>query len=615
MTTTRPTSPSSPALEPERPRLSTRVTRGVRRFVTVLIVEPIREGRLKDTGWSPGLGTIVVCSTVAFVLAVALVLAAPSLREVFPLVVTSASGSLSVPRFLLPLFFILIALSVALLQSAALHTRALITVPVTITTCSVLLFLGGLDRQPVHPLVPLTLGQMVSVAGAATVIAITAFRRRRAFVWWEFAVLLTAIGATAALCLGSSARDGAAYGVDFGPSTASLMMSSLGSLAVPAAVAAGVAVAELAVTLSLAIVAAVRPRRALDRNYPLARSVLLWFFLALAVAVVLIGIVRIVDGSAAPTFAQLAGSLLLFGLIALGMVVVTRTRAPRDYSGLPSTGVTTTELRSRLGGLLFPVAAALTAILGPLAVLLLIAQILFSWGVPGEASGTLLVAVDVSTSVTVNGALRTLAAVIFIVVGLVWARRGQRATPELLVGFGVMVLVTSAPELFSLSIPWSSDAIALLMTVATLVIAVILAVQRRVTERALAALTTALLLALAVAWRDVLADPLSELLGASAIATILLGFVWGFLTGAAPTREGSARYPVPVRVLLFLANSVFGVTVLAFAALARDLDAAIDLDKFTGIGDGILGTAFLLVLSLALWAGVFRSRPQRGTVS
>ncbi|MDQ4137733.1 MAG: hypothetical protein M3116_02650, partial [Actinomycetota bacterium] len=85
---------------------------------------------------------------------------------------------------------------------------------------------------------------------------------------------------------------------------------------------------------------------------------------------------------------------------------------------------------------------------------------------------------------------------------------------------------------------------------------------------------------------------------------ILLGFVWGFVAGAEPTRSGSPAYPVPARVLLFLANNVFGVTALAFAALARDLDVVIDLDQFAGAGDLLLGTALIVVVVVALWAEV-----------
>jgi hypothetical protein len=158
------------------------------------------------------------------------------------------------------------------------------------------------------------------------------------------------------------------------------------------------------------------------------------------------------------------------------------------------------------------------------------------------------------------------------------------------------------------TVEWTSEAVSVLVGIGTVALAILLAVQRRLGPAQLAALCVALLLAEAAAWREVLANPLSALLGASAVAFILLGFVWGFVAGAEPTRSGSAAYPVPARVLLFLANNVFGVTALAFAALARDLDVVIDLDQFAGAGDLLLGTALIVVVVIALWAEVLPRR-------
>jgi hypothetical protein len=61
-------------------------------------------------------------------------------------------------------------------------------------------------------------------------------------------------------------------------------------------------------------------------------------------------------------------------------------------------------------------------------------------------------------------------------------------------------------------------------------------------------------------------------------------------------------------VLLFLANALFGVTVLAFAALARDFEAVIDLDQFAGAGDAVLGSGLIAVTGVLLWGGVLESR-------
>ena len=89
---------------------------------------------------------------------------------------------------------------------------------------------------------------------------------------------------------------------------------------------------------------------------------------------------------------------------------------------------------------------------------------------------------------------------------------------------------------------------------------------------------------------------------------MLFGFVWSFLTGGASANTNSRRFPRPSRVLLFVANSVFGVTVLAFTALARNPDASINLGVFAGIGDQLFGTALLVGALLSVLASVLADR-------
>src|SRR5690606_18930201 len=89
---------------------------------------------------------------------------------------------------------------------------------------------------------------------------------------------------------------------------------------------------------------------------------------------------------------------------------------------------------------------------------------------------------------------------------------------------------------------------------------------------------------------------------------VLFGFVWSFLTGAGSANRTSRRFPRPSRVLLFLANSVFGVTVLAFTALARNPNASINLGAFAEIGDQLFGTGLLVGALLSVLAAVLADR-------
>ena len=608
---------------------SSRAARGASRFVAMLLVEPIRAGRLRDTGWPPGLKTVVTCATIAFVFAVGIILASPFLRAWLPLTVSSGSVPLSLPRILLPLFFFLVVVSVALVQTAVLHVKWLVAIPVTLITALLLLFLGGLDRGEGLGGSFFVPGKLVALAAVAGIVGLLILRRRRAFAWGEFAVTLALVGVSATVSIARVAAQSIPFGIDFGPTTASLMMSSLGSLAAPAALAAGVAVAELAITASLAVVGALRVRRDAGTGTDAASSddagaglgpsrargsrpgILLWAFLVLAILLGADIAIRYATGAtSAPAPSSYPGTLALLLLIVGGwFALAALRRSARRVAPAEPAAITTPDLLGRLNGILFPVAAAFTALLGPVVVLLLLAQVLTQWALSEEVAAVAFLIIDLASGSIVTTVVRTLAGIAFLAFAVVGALRGRTAVPELLFAFGMIVILSNAPTLVGLSVQWTSEAVSVLVGIGTVALAVVLAVQRRLWPAQLAALCVALLLAEAAAWREVLANPLSALLGASAVAFILLGFVWGFVAGAEPTRSGSAAYPVPARVLLFLANSVFGVTALAFAALARDLDVVIDLDQFAGAGDLLLGTALIVVVVVALWA---EALPRRG---
>ncbi|WP_210481767.1 hypothetical protein [Naasia sp. SYSU D00948] len=582
-----------------RMSLPARARAGAGRFTSRLLIGPIRAGRLRDTGWPIGLRTIVLSSTVAFGLAVLLVVASPLLRAVLPLSLSNGAAALSLPRVLLPLFFALVVLSAALLQTAAMHMRWVAAAPITALSCLLLLYLGGMDQGEALDFTLVTPGKVVSLVASIGLVVLLVVRRRRPFSWVEFAIVLALIGGTTVVSLWRAAAQTLPFGIDFGPPTASILMGALGSLAAPAALAAGVAVAEFAIAAAFAIVATVRERSPAAAASPTGRGrpVLRWAFGILAVWLTVETALRYATGSpAAAPPEELVGTGILLGLLVAGVALLWLARR----RGRP---VTPEETLGGVGGIVLPVAAAVTALLIPVTVVLLAAQVFMTWGGGATPAALASAAVTVLSSTAVTLAIRTLVAAGLVVLAIVLAHRGRRGVPELLLAFGLVIGASSVPALLGLEGTWSSEAASVLLAAGSILLGIVLAVRRRLGSAELAALSVALLLAEAAAWREVLANPLSALLGASVIAFVLLGFLWGFVTGADTTHEGSVSYPVPARVLLFLANNLFGVTVLAFAALARDLDAVIDLDQFAGVGDAVLGTALIAVLAVVLWAG------------
>jgi hypothetical protein len=614
-----------------------RIGTALARFWSGLISTPIRDGRLRDTGWPAGLRPVVIVGVVAFSVAVLLILLAPAIRSAAPLSVSVGATVLSLPRLVLPMIFWLIILSIALVQSAALHLRARTAVVLTGMTVLVLLFLGSLDLGADGTGgVGVTPGKVVSIVVAVALVVLAVVRHRRGFAWWEFPLVLALVATAAIVALGRSAQQSAAFGLDFGPPTASLVMSSIGQLAVPAALAAGVAVAEFAITASTAAVAALQKAPApttapstetdpapmgsgpaLSLASPSVPAIVRAVPVLLLVAFLLVAGWRIVElvlalllgVGAALDPRDLPLSAVIVGAIALLWWALARVRG--DSAARMST------VMSHLDSVAFPVAVALTVTLAPVVALLLVVQVLSAWGVdPVTLSGALLLA-DALRSSLALAVVRLGVGLGLIVLAVLLARRGRRGSPDLLAAIGVMAILSAAPSVLESRLPWSSPALAVVVALATIVLAIVLAARRRLAARPLALLLTALLLSAATAWRDVLADPLSAVIGASGLALVLFGFVWGFLTDADVTHGDSRAYPRPTRVLLFLANAVFGVTVLAYGALARSVDAGINLDAFAQFGDELLGTAVILAAVMAVWAATMSadSRAPGSTVA
>lgn len=562
-------------------------------FFGHVLAEPYREGRLRGRAWPVGLRPIVVIAITGYGLAVAGILFSSVLRESLALSVTVGSVSLSFPRPVLWVVLFLVVLAIALLQTAALHVSWWLASAVTALTVLVMVFAGALDNESLF-----SPGRMTTLVGALALLAFTIVRRRRGFRWWEFPVVLTIVGLTFAIATGQAAAQSAPSGIDFGPSVLSLVMSSIGQLAVPAALAAGAAVAELSCSTALWAVGVVQ-RRLPKIALVIGLGVLVaWRIWVLAVAF-------LEPEGISPL--QLLTSFALVAAIAGVWLLQSRVRGGTTRP--PSAA----QLGEKLGSVATPIAAGLAATLAPIVVALLLLQILFAYGVPLESVVWLQGAVGILSTSTAVGVVRLAVGVALIAISVLWAHRGRRTGPELIGGIGVVTVTVAVAGLFGAgSWLWTSEG---LTTVATLVCFSLLAwyaARRRLTMPRITGLAVALLLAAFFDQRDFVSDPLGALLGFTGVAFVLFGFVWSFLTSGGYANEGSAKFPQPARVLLFLANSVFGVTVLAFTALARNPNASINLGAFADVGDQLFGTGLLAGALLAVLSSVVGGRmPQR----
>lgn len=556
-----------------------------------VLADSYREGRLRARAWPVGLRAIVVLAICGYALAVLGIVFSGLLRESLPLSVTVGAATLSFPRPVLWMLLFFVVLSMALLQSAALHVSAWLSTAITVLVVLTLQFASVPDSSSLF-----SRGRIATICAGIGLIVFTIVRRRYRFAWWEFAVILPTIGIAFAIASGRAVAQTAPSGIDFGPVMLSLTMSTLGQLAVPAAIAAGAAVAELSASTALWVVGVVRRRLPAVAIVTGFVVVVLWRIWALVIAFAFAD-----PEGVSPV--QLATSVLLIAVIAGLWYLLARMRGRRHL--IPSAS----RLVDRTGSVATPIAAGLAISLAPLVVTLLVVQILFAYGLPLDALVWPQAVVALLTTSTAIGIVRLVVGLGIIVLALIFARRGIRTIPELIGGIGVVTATVATTSLAGLgSWLWTSGGLTTVATIGCFALLAWYGIRRRLTMRRVTGLAVALLLAAFFDQHDFISDPLGAVLGFTGVAFVLFGFVWSFLTGGGGANKTSRKYPRPARVLLFLANSVFGVTVLAFTALARNPNASINLGAFAGIGDQLFGTGLLVCALLSVLAAVVTDR-------
>lgn len=560
-------------------------------FVDHVLVEPYRDGRLKRTNWPKGVTTIAIIALVGWVTAVVLILFSGAIREALPLYVSAGGVPFSFPRPILWVFFVLLILSIALLQTAAIHVTWWLSTVVTALTVLIVLFLGVSDVE----FDTVSAGRIVTIITAVLLVGFVLLRRRKRFAWWEFAVVFGVLGLGLAVTVARLTIKGEELGTDASPISLSVVMFTIGQLAIPSAIAAGSAVAELATSSALRAVGVVR------RHLPV-----LALALGLAVLVVWRGwvVVETIQRGVRVSPLQFVTSALIVALIVTTMVVLARVRG-RRRSAPPSA----TELTDKLGTVAQPIGAGLAIAIGPYVIGMLLFQVIFAY--LGE-SDLLTAFIDGATvfahSMTIAFS-RLVVGILLLVLAVRWAKAGRRIVPELLGSIGLVVVTLAVAGIIG---PgnwlWSSEALSVIASVICVALLGWYLATRALTTERMTGLAVALLLTALFQERDFVSDPLGALLGFTGIAFVLFGYVWGFLTSGSYANKGSRRFPRASRILLFLASTLFGVTVLAYSALARNPDAAINLGAFAAIGDQVFGTAILIGALTAVIGGVLAGR-------
>ena len=231
------------------------------RFVLArTFADPVREGRLRDDGWPPGLRAVVGAAVVVY--------AVLMLAAVFASVVRAHDRLLFVPpgttlpRLAVPLLGTGLVLALACLQSAVIHVRVPLRVAGTAVVVAVLL--DQVDWTDVGP------ADLVTVGFIALLPLLVLSRVRRPFHWLEPVVALVAVGGAVVAYQGVGLTALAETSPGLRISRLDTLLIPLWGLAAPVSILAGAALVEIttvATTWSVATAWDVVGRRPRGRRW------------------------------------------------------------------------------------------------------------------------------------------------------------------------------------------------------------------------------------------------------------------------------------------------------------------------------------------------------------
>lgn len=561
---------------------SGQVRSGVHAVLDQAVLAKVRAGRLRDRSWPYGLRAVVQVAVTLFALTGLLALAAGPIRAASTLTVPNSLTS-SVPDDVVWVLVLLVTFSLALFTTAAVHGPWWMT---TLGLLALSLLLGVWSA-------PTTLGRGVTAAVVLAVVTVlvvallTLTRRRRALAWWEFPVVLGLVGLVLTLCTLDFTDSSRLLGVRMAPTFVDQTLSLLTFLVLPAAFAAGAAVAEIAIGATMAATRTAQRRRTGRWPY------------AVLVAVLVLRLVQ--EGRRLSDVDAVSSGWLAF-LPAVGLLAAFAGLAWLVSRTAPLRGVPVVELPEDLSRIAVPVGAAIIAALLPVYMLIFGVQILVSLSPAGAPGGF-----DPSPVVDrlVDG-FRMLLGVVLIVAG-VWQARLRRPGPALVLGGAGVMLVGLAARLltgYRWGIWLDPDALVSVLTAVVVVVIAVLAIRRRLTADRALGLAAVLFLAALLSVRQVVSDPFAALLGYTGVAFVLFGLIWDFLTGSDWANRDGPRVRRPVRVLLAVGYPLLTVTVLASDALIRRPRTESEINAFAELGELVLGTALLAAAVVVVLSAV-----------
>ncbi len=546
------------------------ITRAAGDVVRAALVRPVEDGRPRPRTWPPGLIAISVGTGILYLWLSLLAAGAAVVREESDLVVSHATG-ITMPDVALPFLLGSFVWCMILLHTAALHTSW--WPKLALGLVGVMAF--GFFSAPSWTNPVLTAASL-AVYGGLGVFTLT--RRNASYAWWEFPIVGGFV--TVAFFLPWVLPGyGAMFGADHRVVALEGAFGTIAVLAVPALMVAALAPAQITVTAGETLA---------------SRPLPVWIRVAMVVAVVVwrgYDVWALATDSTDPLpWPDLvdAGIILALGALLAGVLLRRSRRASLPGpSSLP-------EHWSRLAWPLAMAVGWIVIAVMPVAVL----RVVIAATPWGERYGEPLWTLYLSYGTQV---LRFLIGCVALAIAWRIAARGRLAEALLLAVFFLYSWVPRLGHLTGLSAigTLTPEAIAAVSSGIALLLLVGLAVVGRLSRRRLTGLLTVLLLGALFPHRTFLDDPLSALLGFSGLAVLLFGLVWQLLVNGDYTNGSSRALPQPARVLLYLANSLFAVTFVAWHVLAREAGRLTRPQDWADLGDAMFGVPLFVAAALA----------------
>ena len=553
-------------------------------------VDPVAAGRLRNLDWPYGLAAVVAAAYAMFALAALIVILSGPVRQQGALII-GGSASVGLPEVAVWPLVVLLSFGTACLMTAALHGPWWLKI---LGLLFGLIISGSWTLRSAE----LSGGLVWPLAGAVIMLALVVLvvlRWRRSFAWVEFAVFWALVGGAMAVGVGG-AREAKRFGFELSGQLLQQTAMTLGFLALPAALVAGAAVAEITVRATVA--ASRAANRLAPRSWPFV--ILAVVLLARAVQAVLEWLNR--DPVSQGVIAYLPAAVIVLGFAGVGAVVL-RIASRREARPVVS------ELGDELGSVGFTVAAALILLQLPVQVLLAVVQAVASLN--PELLTERFAADPTQLVGDLVDPVRIVLGVVLIVLAVVYARRGRPGRALVLGCIGVMLIVLARALVLgdTVAAPIDPDVLNLVGTALVLAALAVTVVRKRLTGRRAVTFAGILILSALFSGRDFVSDPLGFVLGFSGAALVLFGLTWDLLTESGWGNGHSRRFPRPTRVLLVLTNYVLTMTVLAYAALVRDGSTTIYLDPYAEVGNLVFGTALLGAAVLCALDAAWRDAP------